>query len=367
MRRGRLGSARLPLQWSRARGRTRARAVMPDSGFAARHWFRRSAVSAALLPFSWCYGLLFSLRRWLYRIGFLGCSRLPVPVVVVGNVVVGGTGKTPLVLKLAEELSTRGHRPGIVSRGWPGTVRGPAEVTADADPAAVGDEALLMSARGVAPVWIGRDRAETGRALLAAHPGVDVLIFDDGLQYHGLMRDVEVEVIDARGYGNGFLLPAGPLRERIPRAADFKVINLGQEQGQTAGFGAISEKWWPMRLVPAGWFRAGGDGGRVDEQILRDAAKRSGALHAIAGIGNPQRFFDTLRSLGLDPREHPFPDHHLYVASELQLADAEWVLMTEKDAVKCTRFNDSRFLYLRVEAALDAAFLDSLCAKIWLH
>ena len=252
-------------------------------------WYspRLTPLAAALLPLSWLFAAATALRRGLYRAGLLRTTRLPVPVVVVGNLTAGGAGKTPLVIALAQALRAAGRQPGIVSRGYGGTVAGVREVRAGDDPRRVGDEPLLLAAAGL-PVVVGRDRPAAAQALLAAHPACDVILCDDGLQHYALARDVEIVVIDdARGLGNGRLLPAGPLREpasrlrerRCRRATRCRAASPGPgrpRDDDDARGGRVAQ---PRRPRAAAWIPPSWRGRRV---------------HAIAGIGHPQRFFDLL-------------------------------------------------------------------------
>lgn len=286
-------------------------------------------------------------------------QRLAVPVVVVGNVTVGGTGKTPLVLWLAERLHLAGHRPGIISRGYGGHAVGPRAVDPESDPAEVGDEPLLLARRSGCPMWVGRDRVAAGRALLAAHPECGILISDDGLQHYRLARDVEIVVMDERGIGNGWLLPAGPLREPAARvaAADAIVINGGalciappacrarRMFAMELRGHALRSLHEPQRCVPPEAF----------------AGKR---VHAVAGIGNPQRFFDLLAALGLDIIAHPFPDHHRFTATDLAFDDCDALLMTEKDAVKCAPFAPPETWVLPVAAEVSPDLLAVILEKV---
>ncbi len=306
-----------------------------------RQWYRRTTWQLLLWPLSQLFRLLSALRRLAYGAGLLPVWRAPVPVIVVGNISVGGTGKTPLVIWLASWLLRHGWRPGILSRGYRGEAAGPTRVRADSDAALVGDEPLLLARHTACPVWVGRRRAATAQALLAAHPECNVLICDDGLQHYALARDIEIAVVDGRRrHGNGRLLPAGPLREAVSRLRQVDAVVV---QGGEAGSGEYA-----CRLVPS-VFRNVRDPGRTIEA----AALRRHELHAVAGIGDPRRFFDTLRALGLQCAEHPFPDHHAYRAADLQFADNRTVLMTEKDAVKCAAFACPEWWYLAVEAEID--------------
>ena len=321
------------------------------SSFPERHWYRLSALSLALWPLSQVYRLLTAVRRLAYLSGVLPTVRLRVPVIVVGNIVLGGTGKTPLVLVLAAMLKKSGRKPGIVSRGYRGSAPAPMAVAAASPVELVGDEPLLLARASGCPVWIGRDRARAAQGLLAAHPECDVLILDDGLQHYRLARDVEISVEDERGLGNGMLLPAGPLREPASRRVDAWVVNAAPAAGHDASF--------RMDLR--------GDSFRSLRPPLRGLPASSlvgKKLHAVAGIGNPQRFFDHLARLGLKTVNHPFPDHHAYAAGELDFAGCEALLMTGKDAVKCEAFSRAHWYALRVEAELAPAFFDFILAKL---
>jgi tetraacyldisaccharide 4'-kinase len=317
--------------------------------FTTRHWYRLSPVSILLYPVSLGFRFFVALRRRLYGAGILRSVRLPVPVIVVGNLTVGGTGKTPLVLWLAEKLSGHGRHPGIVCRGYGGTHTGPRAVTRRDDVGKVGDEALLLAERAACPVWIGADRAASAKALIAAHPECDLILSDDGLQHYRLRRDFEISVEDERGLGNGLLLPAGPLREPASRSVDAVVVN-----GAVAKPGAFA-----MRLRPVGYYR-------VDD-LARPMARSelSGKkLHAVAGIGNPGRFFSELARMGLTVVPHSFPDHHPFRSADLDFAGCDLVLMTEKDAVKCRHFGRRDLVAVRVEAEPDPALADFILERI---
>ncbi len=282
-------------------------------------WRGRGALAWLLLPASFVFVAVASLRRALYRAGILAQVHLPVPVVVVGNITAGGSGKTPLVLWLVDELTRRGRRPGVISRGYGGSAEGVRKVSRGDTPAVVGDEPLLIKRRADCPVFVGRDRVAAGNALLAAHPECDVILCDDGLQHYRLARDVEIAVVDRRGFWNGWPMPAGPLREPASRLRSVDAVVANDWAGD-AGF----------RMTLAG-----------DRFELLGKVSRGGTpsdlvgqrLHAVAGIGEPQRFFDHLAALGLRFEPHPFPDHHAYVAEDLAFG-GDAILTTEKDAVK---------------------------------
>ncbi|GAB4357500.1 MAG: tetraacyldisaccharide 4'-kinase [Gammaproteobacteria bacterium] len=307
------------------------------------YWYSERPLSLALVPVSWIYRLLVALRRLLYRLRLLPVTRLPVPVVVVGNLTVGGTGKTPLVIALANLLKAKGFRPGLVSRGYGGTAASwPQQVRRDSDPVVVGDEAVLLARRTRCPMAVGPDRVAAALALLK-YSDCDVILSDDGLQHYALARDIEIAVIDGiRRLGNGHLLPAGPLREpkRRIKKVDFVVANGGGSRGE---FSMQVRLGLPRRLLD-------------DRDAKGWEEFRGKRFHAVAGIGHPERFFAALKKLGLDPIEQRFPDHHAFREEDLHFKEAGPVLMTEKDAVKCQRFAKPDHWYVPIEAELDPRF-----------
>ena len=325
-----------------------------------RHWYRISPLHLVLWPLSLLFSALAALRRLLYRSGLLAVARLPVPVIVVGNISIGGTGKTPLVIWLVQLLRERGFEPGIVCRGYRGAAGAPQRAAADSDPRLVGDEAVLLARRSSCPVWVGADRPAAARALLAAHHQCNVIISDDGLQHYALAREVEIAVIDGeRGFGNGMILPAGPLREPPRRIAcvDALVIN--------------GPALFPRDMLPPGvpTFEMALSGKTFCD--LLNPQQQAGPerfarqrVHAVAAIGNPQRFFNHLRQLGLSFTAHPYPDHYAFSASDLAFADADAVLMTEKDAVKCEQFSSEKLWALRVDAEVDLALGELILRKL---
>ncbi len=318
------------------------------------YWYRTSPVHLILIPASWLFGVLAALRRALYRLHILKSYALPVPVVVIGNISVGGTGKTPLTLALAQQLKGAGYRPLIVSRGFGGTLQQQA-VIASSTAQQVGDEPLLMALRNICPVWVGRDRVATALLALKANPQCDVVLCDDGLQHYRLQRDVEIVVVDgARRFGNGYLLPAGPLREPVSRLnnVDAVVINSGN----------IIDNQYIMKLSGRTFYNLLHPEKTATADDLKDLRS-----HAVAGIGHPQRFFDDLKSLGLNTISHAFPDHHPYAAHELAYPECDALLLTEKDAVKCAPFADERYWVLRVDARIEPALIEHLLRKIALH
>ena len=310
-------------------------------GGAPPDWWRR-------LIASW-YGANARRRRAQFLAG-IGVQKSKLPLVVVGNLTVGGTGKTPLVLAIVEALRERGRRPGIVSRGYGGRTTAARLVSPHSDASQVGDEPLLLARRSGVPVAVATRRMDAVR-LLEAGGKVDVIVADDGLQHYAMGRDVEVVVIDGlRRLGNGRLLPAGPLREPPERgaSADFRVVNGGFPQA-----GEIR-----MHL-------------ELDDAVSLDGSKRmplaefaGRRVHAVAGIGNPERFFKSLRDAGLDIEPHPFPDHHPFTGDDLQFGDDAPILMTEKDAVKCRTFSPRNRWYVPARAELPESFLDALDRRL---
>lgn len=288
------------------------------------------------------FRLLVFLRRLAYALRLQKRARAGIPVIAIGNLTVGGTGKTPLALHVAELLQSKGWSPAIVSRGYGGTVTAPRAVTLASDPAEVGDEPVLMARRSGCPVWVGPQRAAAIAALRQAHPGCDVAILDDALQHYALHRDLEIAVVDARGFGNGFMLPAGPLREPRTRLWTVDAV-VAHGTGRVKGYAMTLEGEEAHRATDA----------RERRALESFAGER---VHAVAGIGDPQRFFRHLERRGLKVVPHPFPDHHPFAAHDLEFGDAAPVLMTEKDAVKCKRFARPQHWILPVRAVPDPAF-----------
>ena len=328
-------------------------------------WYRERAGLPLLAPFAWVYAALMRARRRAYRSGVLRSERIGAPVVVVGNLTVGGTGKTPLTIWLARELSARGLRVGIVSRGYGGRASGPHTVQPGSNWRQVGDEPLMLARRAPGLTMVARDRAAGARALVAR--GAQVVLADDGLQHLRLSRDCEIVVLDgARGLGNGSLLPAGPLREPLDAvsAPDAVVLNGLPEHASLAkalGSPPLQSAGPPigMRL-------------RLQEAVQLAAGERprplsefgAGPVHAVAGIGNPSRFFRELRAQGIEVIEHPFPDHHPLRARELAFGDSLPVLMTEKDAVKCEAFASPGLWYVPVAAEFSGPDANELLRRV---
>jgi ATP-binding cassette, subfamily B, bacterial MsbA len=350
-------TAKPPAERPARRGTFRPRLPVPVSWDAAspvvRAWYGGSRWIRLLRPLSWAFRRLSARRRMAYLTGRRTPWRAPVPVVVVGNIAVGGTGKTPLVIWLAAELRRLGYRPGIVSRGYGGR-RGarPLTVTADTDPDQSGDEAPLLEQRTGCPVTVCADRAAAVRHLLAGQ-ACDVIIADDGLQHYALARDVEIAVVDgSRGLGNGLCLPAGPLREPLARLdeVDLVVVNGDWEHPGPAAAAAAAGAC--RMVVCARDFVRLHDGERLDAAAF---AQRFGQAHAVAGVGNPARFAMTLQQLGITTDLRPYPDHHRFNGAELRFDDDWPVVCTEKDAVKLRRLAElpANAWYLEIDVVLD--------------
>jgi tetraacyldisaccharide 4'-kinase len=314
-----------------------------------KHWTSRGLLAWALWPASLAFRAAVAVRRLLYRLRIFRSAHPGIPVVVVGNLTAGGSGKTPLVIWIAEHLKKKGWTPGIVSRGYGARIEAPRAATIADEAAEVGDEPIVLSRRSGCPVWVGADRLAVCRALRAANPDVDVLVLDDGLQHYALRRDIEIAVVGARGFGNGFLLPAGPLREPPSRLRSVDAV---------VSHGASADGY-VMKLEGETLHRM------TDANDRRPASAFAGQrVHAIAGIGDPNRFFLHLGKLGIKVVPHPFPDHHPFKREELDFGDEAPVLMTEKDAVKLRGAARANWWVLPVAAQLDAAFGDWLTGRL---
>lgn len=315
-----------------------------------RVWYEGAVSGWLLLPLSGFYWLVLKLRTLFFRFGIYRSYKAHVPVVVVGNITAGGTGKTPTVIWLVNELRVKGFTPGIVSRGYGGSKSGTSmRVDASSDPAVVGDEPVLLARRGQCPVAVDSDRVHA--AAMLVDDGVDVIISDDGLQHLRLRRDFEICVIDGdRGLGNRRLLPAGPLRESPSRLTSVDQVLVN---GSTEMPNAIS---FELQAI---------DACRLNGSLARPLPGfKDTTVHAAAGIGNPKRFFDLLRGYGIQVIEHSFPDHAAITQADLQFGDDFEVFMTEKDAVKLGRKLSDRFWSVPVDLIMDAAKSNALIERI---
>lgn len=311
-------------------------------------WYQRHWLAKLLWPLSLLYRLIILLRRWCYQYRIFKTHQLPVPVLVVGNLTVGGTGKTPLVIALVKLFQEDGFNPGVISRGYRGKNKvWPIEVTSNSDPIQVGDEPVLIARDVKVPVYAGPDRFACATKLLSDHPSCNLIISDDGLGHLALARDTEIVVIDGlRRFGNAYCLPAGPLREPLSRlkSVDFVVTNGPPETGEY-GMDFVANTLLSVR---------------DPEKNMSIADMQSKKIIAVAGIGNPDRFFKTLTDLGLTFQTRVFPDHYHFNAADIQCTDDEIVIMTEKDAVKCQDFSDKRHWYLKGNAVLSDALKTAL-------
>ncbi len=305
-------------------------------------WYGKNPLSTALAPLGWIYKLAAWSRRGAYSSHLLTVYRAPVPVIVVGNLSVGGTGKTPLVIWLANRLQSWGFKPGVIARGYRGSAKHwPQQVRTDADPFAVGDEAIVIARQTGLPVAVGPRRGDDIEALLK-HSDVNIIVSDDGLQHYALARDIEIAVIDGvRRIGNGRCLPAGPLREPASRLAE---VDLAVSHG-LAGRGEFQ-----MRYRSATLRRVVGD----EESSFEAFPEKS--VHAVAGLGNPQSFFAGLKRNGFRAEHHVFRDHHVYSPEDFKFPDGRPIVMTEKDAVKCEHFADERFWFIPIQVELPEVF-----------
>ncbi len=314
--------------------------------------WNKSFVAYLLWPFSLLYRALIFFQRKLYQFNIKKSNRFSVPIVVIGNITVGGTGKTPLVIAIAQFLKKKGWRPGIVSRGYAGKAdHYPLQVHANSNPREVGDEPLLMVRHTDCPTIVDPNRSRGVKTLLGK-TNCNIVLSDDGLQHLALGRDIEIAVIDGqRRFGNGFCLPAGPLREPISR---LKTVDFIVTKGKAA-----NPNEFEMLLIPDHFY-----------QLIQPENKKNSdyfyrkKLHAVAGIGNPDQFFCSLRLLGLTFTERPFPDHHFFKPRDFNYGNDAVILMTEKDAVKCAGLVDARLWCLKAKAKLDDDFFNALLNRI---
>lgn len=307
-------------------------------------WYGEHPVSFLLIPLAWIYQIAIIIRRLAYTSGIIPVKRLGIPVIVVGNITAGGSGKTPLVIWLANYLKNKGYHPGIVSRGYGGKAsHWPQQVRPDSDPLMVGDEPVIISRRTACPVAVGGpNRVSAAEGLIRTNQ-CDIIISDDGLQHLALFRDLEIAVVDSElRFGNKRCLPAGPLREPVRR---LETVDIVVSNGK-AGHGEFS-----MRYIPGRLFKVNDPGNTMS---LDDYRNRT--VHAVAGIGHPPRFFRLLRNNGIKTVEHAFPDHYIYNKDDLRFDDDFPVLMTEKDAVKCRYIADDKCWFLSIDATMDEIF-----------
>ena len=312
-------------------------------------WYLPQWWNFLLIPLSWVYHIVILLRRALYQWGVFKQHSFPIPIIIVGNITVGGTGKTPLVIYLVEQLRAQGFRPAVISRGYGSKVKGVKAVHLDSSVKEVGDEPLLIKLRTDCPVFVASQREKAIAAILQ-NTDANVIISDDGLQHYAINRDIEIVVLDGmRRFGNGLLLPAGPLRERIGRLnqVDF-VVNNGDERTNEIMMSLAVDKLIHLKT----------------NKSVSLAKFEGKEVRAIAGIGHPKRFFNTLISQGIKVIPHAFPDHHFYRASDLNFGDDLPILMTEKDRIKCMHCVEDNMYYLTVKIDLPDAFIEQVLEKL---
>lgn len=322
-----------------------------DHSWVERVWYGRSPLYWLLLPLTWLYSAAIATRSFLYAKRIFQAYRVAAPVIVIGNISVGGTGKTPLTIWLARALRERGLRPAIISRGYRGNVGSiPVQATADGDPAVVGDEAILLAAHSGCPVVVHPERVAAANKALEL--GADIILADDGLQHYRLQRDLEIAVIDgSRGFGNGKLLPAGPLREPITRLETVDKVLVHRHENETAEVLRRASDRRPLvfslRVTRVT---------RLDNSESRRIGEFAGStVHAVAGIGNPERFFRMLESHGIAVQRHALRDHANIGPDDIAFDDDLDVLMTEKDAVKCRWPDSGNCWYVSVDVVFDNA------------
>ncbi len=309
-----------------------------------------------LIPLSWLFAAISAFRRWAYQLGILKSCALPVPVIVVGNINIGGSGKTPVVIWLVEQLKQHGYKPAVISRGYGGSVSLPTRVNSHSQASVVGDEPVLIANRGQCPVWVGADRAHVATELLKAHPECDVIISDDGLQHYRLKRDVEIAVVDVdSSRKDARLLPAGPLREPLDRLNTVDAVICNGQKNANIDVDSA----YQMQLVGQQFYNL------TDSNITATAADfKQKSVKALAGIGKPERFFEHLHKLGLTFASVSFDDHYAFTAQDLAKIDCDVLIMTEKDAVKCKAFAKPHHWVLPVEAEIDAQLMPLILNKL---
>lgn len=317
-----------------------------------RTWQHKNALFyLVLVPLSYLFYIIVALRRLAYKVGLLRSFKLSVPVIVVGNINMGGSGKTPVVIWLVEQLKKHGYVPGVISRGYGVNNAQPTGVHQSSLANQVGDEPLLIAKRANCPVWVGKNKVATGRALLNAYPECNVIISDDGLQHYRLQRGVEIAVIDRDSIGEQYLLPAGPLREPRSRLNVVDIVIANSEK--------LIENAYEMQLGGQTFYNLADPTKRVSADYFKNKN-----VIALAGIGKPERFFNTLNNLGLAVEGLSFEDHYRFTEQDLAEITCEALLMTEKDAVKCQLFAKAHYWVLPIEAKIDTTLLPMLLTKL---
>ena len=313
--------------------------------------YSKSLLPLLLLPLSAIFFLILLIRNYLYRFNFLKSFKFKVPVVIVGNITLGGTGKTPLIIHLAKELKKNGYYPGVISRGYGSSVKGVIEVNQKSNVDEVGDEPILIQKHIRMPVFVSKDRVMAVKALIRKYKRINVILSDDGLQHYRLMRDIEVLVIDGtREFGNGYLFPAGPLRELKHKLNDVDAIVCNHKK--------VIEHSYLMKYKSKFLVNL-----KTKQKIpLTKVHLRN--IHAIAGIGNPNRFFNDLKSFGLEFDSSSYQDHYRFSKKDFKTLSGKNIIMTEKDAMKCEKFAQDNFWYLPVDADIDLKFTNVILKKL---
>ena len=316
-------------------------------------YYKKSSWIYLLIPFSIFFYFLSSLKKYLYKNGFLKTIKLKVPVLIIGNITLGGTGKTPLALDLIEKFLRKGLKPAIISRGYRGSANNITEVFESSDVSAVGDEALLIKTKTKSkiPVFIGKDRANVAKILLKKHPETSIIISDDGLQHHRLARDYEIIVVDSqRQFGNGLIFPAGPLRECISK---LKQVDAVVYKGENS-----NSNFYQMKYITKHFKNLLTN----KKAIFKDIQDKK--IVAITAIGNPESFFSTLEGYGLEFKKVTYNDHYLFNKNDfIKYADYN-IVMTEKDAIKCQKFATKNFWVLPLETKVDERLIRNILKKV---
>ncbi len=326
-------------------------------------YYKKSTWILIFLPLSFIYFAIISFRSWAYKAGIFKSIKMDVPVIVIGNITIGGTGKTPLAIWLLEAFLKIGMKPGLICSGYNSNAKCPQKVSIDSEVLDVGDEALMIKLRFRKlhniniPIFVGKKKALVGKALLKAYPDTNILISDDGLQHYELKRDFEIVVVDGdRKFGNGFLLPGGPLRERVAKINEVDALVLN-------GF----TKNWKDEKIPL-TYRMSCYSGMVvnchDSNSVSDLDDLKKEIVAITGIGNPERFFKQLNASGLKFKKVIFNDHHIFTESDFKDYDHMDIIMTEKDAVKCKNFLQENLWYMPIFADVNEKLFKELIKKI---
>ena len=323
-------------------------------------YYKKSSWILILLPLSYIYFLIIFLRSWSYKSGIFKTIKINVPVIIVGNINIGGTGKTPLVIWLLEKLIKFGMKPGLICRGYNSNASKSIEVLKNSKVENVGDEALMIKLRLDIPIFSGKKRGQVARSLLMTYPDVDVVISDDGLQHFELFRDFEIVVVDGvRLFGNGHLIPAGPLRETVTRVKKVDAVVINSQ---------VKKEILPLFENTNNLYEMAYSGDVLQNCVhtnqIFDLSRIDKEIIAVTGIGNPERFFTQLTNAGVNFKRRIFNDHHMFTESDFKDYDGMEIVMTEKDAVKCKIFAKENFWFLPVSADVEEKLFTKIIKKI---